>query len=97
MPQTLSVIDRPKHLAPSFPQLRSITHPSATIAGVSTIRYHVEARLIDSDGFATDTLREFDVLVPAHLGNDAIERLLKTVTEQRYQVRSKVPQSCSAF
>lgn len=94
MPQ---VIDRPQTIAaPALPKLQFITHPHSTFANVVSDRYKVQARLFDGS-YATDTLREFDVLVPAHLGNAGIERLIKSVTGQRYQVQSKALQTCSAF
>lgn len=77
-------------------QIQSVTHPDATFSHVATSRYLVEARLFEGVS-ATDTLREFDVLMPSHLGNDAIERLLNRVTGDRYQVRSKTLQTCGAF
>jgi hypothetical protein len=94
MPQTTVLLDRPKYTSasPSFPRLRYITHPYAS--GTVTVRYIVEARLLDDRGFATDTLRQFDVVMPYYLTTDsAIERLLKSVTADRYQVRSKVEQA----
>lgn len=74
----------------------SITHPQATFAGVVISRYHVDARRFDGN-YATATIDQFDVLMPAHLLNDAIERLLKDVMGCRYQVVSKLPQAISAF
>lgn len=68
-----------------------IIHPDATHSNIVTCCYRVSAWLRDSQCFITDQIHEFTVTIPAHLQNRAIERLLYSVTHQRYLVRNKKP------